>query len=220
MTRAVLFDLDGTLVDTRHDLATSVNLALAEIGLPERRPAEIFGFIGEGARRLVERAIAPHTDRIEPALAAWARHYDLHLLDRSRPFPGLAELLGRLQGPLAVNTNKPGPMARRLLEGLGLAAHFAYVVGGGDVEAHKPDPAGALAILARLGLPPEQAIYVGDSRVDVETAKRCGLRFVGVAWGLGGERELREAGAREIVPDAEALERSLSPGNRSRPQER
>lgn len=207
--RAVLFDLDGTLIDARHDLAASANAALSLVGLPERPAEELFGFIGEGARRLVERAVEPHGDRLEAALAAWERHYGAHLLERTRAYPGIPELLARLPGPLAVNTNKPGPFARRILLGLDLSRWFATVVGGGDLEPRKPDPAGALAILGGLGIPADRAVYVGDSRIDVETARRAAIRFVGVAWGQGGERDLRAAGATEIALDVAALERAL-----------
>ncbi len=206
---AILFDLDGTLVDSRLDLATTVNLALRDVGLSVRPPEEIFGFIGEGARRLLERSVSPHLEVLEPALAAWAGHYADHLLDTTGAYPGIAALLARLRPPLAVHTNKPGTFARRLLDGLGLAPRFAFVLGGGDGPARKPSPEGALALLARLGVNPGRAVYVGDSHVDVETARAAAMRFVGVAWGLGGERQLRAAGAAEIVATAAELEQSL-----------
>jgi phosphoglycolate phosphatase len=207
--RAILFDLDGTLIDSRLDLAHSINAALRAVGLPERPEAEIFGFIGEGSRRLVEKAIAPRLDLLEAAHEAWATNYSAHLLDHTLPYPGIPELLAHLPGPLAVHTNKPGDFARRILDGLGLSARFAAVVGGGDVPSRKPSPAGALGILAQLHLTPGQAVYVGDSRVDVETARAGRFRFIGVAWGLGGERELREAGATEIVGTVAELEQLL-----------
>jgi phosphoglycolate phosphatase len=207
--RAILFDLDGTLIDSRLDLARSVNAALRAVGLPERPEAEIFGFIGEGSRRLVERAVSPRLDLLEPAHAAWAEDYSRHLLDHTLPYPGVTELLERLPGPLAVHTNKPGDFARRILGGLELSQRFAAIVGGGDGHARKPDPAGALAILDRLGVSPAQAVYVGDSRIDAGTAAAAGLRFIGVAWGIGGERELRAAGATEIAATAAELERLL-----------
>ncbi|MHB8420123.1 MAG: HAD family hydrolase [Myxococcales bacterium] len=205
----MVFDLDGTLVDSRLDLAVSVNAALRAVGLPERPPQEIFGFIGEGARRLVERSVAPRLELLEPALDHWSRHYADHLLDATRAYPGIPELLERLRPPLAVHTNKPGGFARRILEGLGLAGRFARVVGGGDGWARKPDPAGALALLGQLGVSPGRAVYVGDSRIDVATARTAGMRFIGVAWGLGGERELREAGAVEIVASVPELAAAL-----------
>ncbi len=208
--RAVLFDLDGTLVDSRLDLAHSVNAALRAVGLPERPEAEIFGFIGEGSRRLVEKAVSPRLDLLDPAHAAWATDYAKHLLDNTLPYPGIRELLGRLPGPLAVHTNKPGDFARRILDGLQLSSRFATIAGGGDLPSRKPDPAGALQILGQLGVGPEQAVYVGDSRIDAATAQAAHLRFIGVAWGIGGERELREAGATEIVGTVAELEGALA----------
>jgi phosphoglycolate phosphatase len=207
--RAILFDLDGTLVDSRLDLARSVNAALREVGLPERPEAEIFGFIGEGSRRLVERAVTPRLDLLEPAHAAWAKDYAEHLLDNTLPYPGIPELLARLTGPLAVHTNKPGDFARRILDGLGLSDRFVVVIGGGDVPSRKPDPAGALDILARLQVTADQAVYVGDSRIDAATARAGHFRFIGAAWGFGGEGELREAGATEVAGTVAELEQAL-----------
>jgi phosphoglycolate phosphatase len=209
MTRAILFDLDGTLIDSRLDLARSTNQALREVGLPERPEAEIFGFIGEGSRRLIEKAVAPRVELLDAAHTAWAQAYSTQLLANTLPYPGIEGLLSRLPGPLAVHTNKPGDFARRILDGLRLSRYFAVTLGGGDGPARKPDPAGALQILAQLGVQPAQAVYVGDSRIDAATAQAGALRFIGVAWGLGGERELRTAGATEIAASVADLERLL-----------
>jgi phosphoglycolate phosphatase len=207
--RAILFDLDGTLIDSCLDIATSANEALREVGLPERPASEIAGFIGEGSRRLIERSVAPRLDLLDLAHAAWEKSYALHLLDQTQAYPGIPDLLDGLTGPLAVHTNKPGVYARRILDGLRLSHRFTAVVGGGDMPARKPDPSGALQILAQLGVPPAQTTYIGDSRIDVATAQAGGFRFIGVAWGLGGERELREAGATEIVATVAELAQRL-----------
>ncbi len=207
--RAVLFDLDGTLVDSWLDISASANAALREVGLPERPPAEIATFIGEGSRRLLERAVAPHAELLERAVEAWGRHYADHLLDRTAPYPGIPGLLAALPMPLAVHTNKPEGFARRIVHGLGLDRYFRELAGARDGGPRKPDPADALAILERLGVAPAEAAYVGDSRVDVATARAAGLRFVGVSWGIGGEAELTRAGAPRIASDCEALRREL-----------
>ncbi|HYD42907.1 MAG TPA: HAD-IA family hydrolase [Anaeromyxobacter sp.] len=204
MTRLALFDLDGTLVDSVDDLATSVNHALARVGLPARDREEIRGFIGDGARMLLSRAVGARLDLLEPALAAWRAHYEDHLLDRTRPYPGVPEVLAGAGRPLAVLTNKPAPMARRILDGLGLAPRFAAIVGGGDAPA-KPDPAGARALLARAGVRPEDAVLVGDSPVDAQTARNAGMEFVAVTWGLVPREELVRAGAIHLVDRAEEL---------------
>jgi phosphoglycolate phosphatase len=204
MTRVALLDLDGTLLDTLEDLAASVNHALEAVGVPGRPVEAIRAFVGEGARRLVERAVAPHDELVEPALAAWWRHYPAHCLDRTRPYPGIPALLAGAGRTLAVHTNKPGALARRILEGLGLLGHFAAVVGG-DEAPRKPDPTGSLEILARLGAAPDGAVWIGDSRVDAETARAAGIPFVAVTWGFQSRVALAEAGATVFVDSAADL---------------
>jgi phosphoglycolate phosphatase len=192
--RAAILDLDGTLLDTLGDLAASVNAALASVGLPPRPEEEVRAFVGEGARRLLERAVAPHDHLVEPALAAWWRHYEVHCLDRTRPFPGIPAVLAGARRVLAVHTNKPGPLARKILDGVGLLGRFAAVLGG-DEAPKKPDPTGTLEILARLGASPGDAVLVGDSRVDLETAHAAGMAHVAVTWGFSTRADLVRAGA-------------------------
>ncbi len=207
--KLAIFDLDGTLVDSVDDLAEAVNHALGRVGLPPRSRDEVRSFVGNGARVLLERALGPRRDKLEEALAAWRAHYQDHLLDHTRPYPGVAEALARAGRTLAVLTNKPGPMARRILEGLGILGRFVAVVGGGETPP-KPDPAGVRAILERVGARPEDAIFVGDSLVDLATARNAGLTFVGVGWGLVPRAELVGGGAVHLVDRAEELERWLA----------
>lgn len=204
MTRLAIFDLDGTLVDSLDDLHASVNHALGVVGLPARSREEVRGYVGEGARLLLARAVSPQDHLLEPALAAWRAHYDAHCLDHTRAFPGIEALLAGAGRRLAVHTNKPGAMARKILDGLGLLPRFAAVVGG-DEAPRKPDPAGVLEILARVGAAPRDAVFVGDSRVDVETARAAGVPLVGVTWGLASRADLVAAGATVLVDDAAAL---------------
>ena len=206
MTRLAIFDLDGTLVDSVDDLAASVNHALRVVRLPPRSLDEIRGFVGEGARRLLERAVAPRADLLEPALAAWWAHYEAHCLDRTRLYPGVAALLAGAARTLAVHTNKPGALARKILDGLGLGSRFALVVGG-DEAARKPDPAGVRLIQTRVGATPEETVFVGDSLVDLATARAAGVRHVGVTWGLVPGADLARAGATELAASAEDLAR-------------
>ncbi len=196
--RVTIFDLDGTLVDSVDDLAAAVNHALAAVGLPLRSRDEVRSFVGDGARVLLERAVGPNRDRLEPALAAWRAHYEVHLLDATRPYPGIPEALAGARRPLAVLTNKPAAMAVRILDGLELSARFSAVSGGGDAPP-KPDPAGARALLARLGARPEDAVLVGDSPVDAATARNAGMEFVAVTWGLAPREALVRAGAVHLV---------------------
>lgn len=206
MTRLAIFDLDGTLVDSVEDLAASVNHALRVVGLPRRDLDEIRGFVGEGARLLLERAVAPRADLVEPALAAWREHYEDHCLDRTRLYPGIAALVAGAGRTLAVHTNKPGALARKILDGLGLRSRFALVLGG-DEAPRKPDPAGVRLIQARVGAAPEETVFVGDSLVDLATARAAGVRHVAVTWGLVPGADLVRAGATELAGSAGELAR-------------
>jgi phosphoglycolate phosphatase len=198
LSRLAILDLDGTLVDSLDDLAASVNHALATLGLPRRSREEVRGFVGEGARRLIARAVAPRDDLLEPALVVWREHYEVHCLDRTRLYPGVAAALAGASRPLAVLTNKPGPLARKILAGLGVGERFVAVVGG-DEAPRKSDPTGARALMAKAGATPEETVLVGDSRVDVATARAAGVAVVAVTWGLGARDELVAAGASALV---------------------
>ena len=206
MPRLAVFDLDGTLVDSVDDLHVSVNHALAVVGLPPRTREEVRGFVGEGARVLLERAVGPRAELVEPALAAWRAHYAEHCLDRTVAYPGIPALLAGAGRVLAVHTNKPGAMARKILAGLGLLPRFAAVLGG-DEAPRKPDPAGLLALMARAGATPAETVFVGDSRHDVETARAAGVAMVAVTWGLSTRDELARAGASVLAESSADLAR-------------
>lgn len=210
MIRLAIFDLDGTLVDSRQDLYLAVRHALATLGLPPRSLEEVVSFVGEGATRLVGRAIEPRQELLEPALAAWRAHYTGHLLDHTRLYPGVAAALASARCALAVHTNKPGVMARRILDGLGVLPRFEAVVGG-DEAPRKPDPAGSLEIMSRLGVPAAETVFVGDSRVDLETAAAAAVRFVAVTWGFP-PTGVPAAGAAAVARDAADLLPWLSDG--------
>lgn len=202
---ATLFDLDGTLIDSFLDIARSANHARSVVGLPPLPERQIFGYVGEGAQRLVERTLGPgHQDQVPRALAAWKDHYEAHCLDTTRPYPGVVEALARLEGPRAVVTNKPGLAARRIVEALGLSPLLSAVVGGGDVPSRKPDPEGCLLALSKLPKA-DCVVFVGDSVVDAQTAANAGYGFVGVLWGLGTREALAAAGAKVFAERAEEL---------------
>ncbi len=204
MPRLAVFDLDGTLVDSVDDLHASVNHALRAVGLPSRTVEEVRGFVGEGARVLVTRAVAPRGELVEPALAAWRSHYEAHCLDRTRPYPGIEAVLAGAGRALAVHTNKPGAMARKILAGLGLLARFAAVVGG-DEAPRKPDPTGLIEIMARVAATPAETVFIGDSRHDVATARAAGVAMVAVTWGFASSAELARAGATVLADRAADL---------------
>ena len=215
MSRLVLWDLDGTLVDSRRDIAVGANAGLRAVGLPERPLDEIGTFVGHGARRLMEQAVGPaHLDQLEGALAAYLDYYGGHLTDHSALYPGVKAALDVLSAQgvaMAVITNKAGHLARPILEKLEVAHHFKAVDGHGDTPAQKPDPAGTLALCMRFGASPSQTIFVGDTKIDAETASRAGIPFIGVTWGFGAEADLTAAGSPRttIVRTGEALLRAL-----------
>ena len=190
---AVVYDLDGTLVDSRGDLADSVNAMLARMGLPRREDGAIHGFIGEGAELLIRRSLGPeHEARYPEAAPLWREEYARRLLSRTRLYPGVSALLRVPPELRAVLTNKPGAFAREILRGLGVAGAFRSVVGG-DEGPRKPSPQGLLRSCLDLGVSPRDALLVGDSAVDLATARAASVRFCAVTWGLGSRAALSTA---------------------------
>jgi phosphoglycolate phosphatase len=202
--KLAVFDLDGTLVDSRQDLYLAVAHALSELGLPPRPLDEVVSFVGDGAVTLVSRSIAPKEHLLETAVALWREHYARHLLDHTRLYPGIAAVLGSARIPLAVHTNKPGAMARKILDGLGVLSRFVDVVGG-DEAPRKPNPTGLLGIAQRAGVSPEETVLIGDSLVDRATAQAAGVHFVPVAWGFVPVATLAAGGASGWVEGASGL---------------
>jgi phosphoglycolate phosphatase len=186
--RAFVFDLDGTLIDSKMDLVHSVNAMLRETGRPEQPVEQVASCIGHGAPQLIASVLGPESseEQKREALEAFLRHYQLQMLNLTRPYAGVAEGLRALNGcALAVLTNKPTKPSIAILEGLKLRYFFRAVYGGDSFEVKKPDPAGALAILRELNVPPLEAAMVGDSDVDVQTARNAGMLAVGVTYGFG-----------------------------------
>jgi phosphoglycolate phosphatase len=215
--RAIAFDLDGTLVDSRHDLAEAVNRARADLGLPALAVAAVLGMVGEGARNLVRRALgdAPAPELLERAFERFLVHYDAVCLLRTRPFPGIDELLAELAAApgrprLAVLTNKPERFTRKIVAHLGWSGRFDELVGGDTLPTRKPDPAGLLRLAAHAGATAAETLLVGDSGIDEATAAAAGARFLYVPWGFAraGERGALEAGP--AVRDAGELARLLA----------
>ena len=186
--RAFLFDLDGTLIDSKLDLVNSVNFMLREMQRDTLPLATVASYIGHGAPRLVADALGPdgtEADR-KRGLEVFLAHYNEHNLDATRAYPGVLEGLEALQDrPMAVLTNKPAKMSVEILEALGLRKYFRSVYGGDSFEKKKPDPAGALAILKNLGAPPHESAMVGDSGVDIQTARNAGMFAIAVNYGFG-----------------------------------
>jgi len=206
----MVFDLDGTLVDSRADLVTSVAHMLEALGHPGRSREEISGFIGRGVAHLIRQSLpegAREPAEVERAIGIFRAHYAAHLADHTRAFEGIPEALGTLsaRAPLAVLTNKPGDLARSLLEQIGLAPRFEVVLGDGDVPARKPDPAGLVHACHRLGALPGDTWYVGDLPLDVETGRGAGCRVTVVTWGLGDRAALEAAKPDRVLERPSAL---------------
>jgi len=186
--RCLIFDLDGTLVDSGRDLALSVNATVEHTGRAPLADETIFGYVGSGARHLVEQALGPgaSAEECQGALEFFLAYYREHMLDNTVAYPGVAEGLAALDGlPMAVLTNKPVRFSQQLLDGLGLAKYFRYVYGGNSFHTKKPDPAGLQVLLHDFGAAPRQAMLVGDSHVDVQTARNAGTWSCSVTYGLG-----------------------------------
>lgn len=203
----VIFDLDGTLVDSRLDLATAVNRALVDLGRAALPLEHIVAFIGHGMDRLLELALGD-SKLLDEARPLFERHYGQALLDHTLPYSGVDVLVRDLCATrtLAVATNKPGPWARAIVAGLGWSEVIPHVVGGADVARLKPAPDMVELLLERNGCSRADAVIVGDMEVDVETASAAGLACVGVSWGLAGRDRLQTAGARWIVDSAAELQ--------------
>src|SRR5579859_1059906 len=189
--RVLIFDLDGTLIDSKLDLAHSVNAMLEHMGRTPLAHEMVYSYVGNGAPMLVRRALGEGaTDaECENGLAFFLSYYRAHMLDNTVTYPGVREGLAVLDGmPMAVLTNKPVRFSRQILEGLGLASYFRYVYGGNSFESKKPNPAGMSVLLRDFGAAPKQVMLVGDSEVDVRTARNAGTWCCGVTYGLGTDQ--------------------------------
>ena len=183
----IAFDLDGTLVETRYDIAASVNRSLVSIGREALSVDEVLGFIGDGAPLLLARALGAEvgSEIHRQCLDGFLADYHEHCLDAAAPYEGVPETLAALADlPLCVLTNKPLQPAQRILAGLGLDAFFRAVLGGDNAPAKKPDPRGLEGFMRQFDARPETTLLVGDSAVDVQTARNAGTQVVGVNFGF------------------------------------
>jgi len=193
----VIFDLDGTLVDSVQDLCNSVNATRTYMGLPPLPGPTVASYVGNGAPVLIRRAMGPQASeaQIEEALAYFLGYYREHMLDHTRPYPGVMEALEQLRrrpGKMAVLTNKPERFSRDMCSGLGLGDYFFQVYGGNSFEQKKPDPIGIHTLLRESGADPLRTWMVGDSATDILTARNAGVKSVGVTYGISPD-SLKEA---------------------------
>jgi len=207
--RALVFDLDGTLIDSKQDLVLSVNATLRAIGREELPTELVASYVGSGAPVLISRALGgpADPDLLQRALKFFLGYYEEHKLDYTREYPGVRAALEDLNGtPMAVLTNKPVNISVRILEGLGLAQFFKAIYGGNSFATKKPDPLGARAVLVDLKVRASETAMVGDSEVDVQTARNAGMISAIVNFGFGmHDREMYPADVyldrmEELVP--------------------
>lgn len=202
MLQAALFDLDGTLTNTLSDIAAAMNHALRLHGLPEFQEADYRYLVGDGVKKLAERAVRERTELADVVMADYQAYYQEHSLVSTRPYDGVPELLaalGRLGWKLCVLSNKPHADTCRVVRHYFPDVPFAVVRGQQAGMPVKPDPAGALAIAELLHIAPENFLYLGDTSVDMRCARRAGMHPVGVLWGFRDEAELKESGAERVL---------------------
>src|SRR5579864_2996807 len=190
----VIFDLDGTLIDSRLDLVHSVNAALRHIERPELPDDVIASYVGDGAPILIQRALggeAVDEALVRKGLEFFLSYYREHKLDHTTVYPGIPEALTAIQQSgnglprkMAVLTNKPVNPSRAIVEALGLGKYFSQIYGGNSFPTKKPDPEGVRTLLEEHGARPEQSVIVGDSNVDIRTGRNAGLHTIGVTYGF------------------------------------
>jgi phosphoglycolate phosphatase len=200
--KAVIFDLDGTLVDSLEDLADATNYALKFFGQPGHSTEAIKQMVGEGTNTLISKALAgDKQELIGQVLAKMREKYDKICLNKSRPYKGLLEVvteLAKRQIKLAVLTNKDEKMSQKIVSHF-FDGYFQIVKGTTQAVPVKPEPAAALQILEKLDVRPQEAIFVGDSNIDIQTAKAANIKAVSVSWGFRSRKELFEAGTDVII---------------------
>lgn len=202
--KAAIFDMDGTLADTLEDIFDGVNEMLAHYKLPARSLEEVRNFVGNGARKLVERSLPKDSDEkfISEALECYNGCYARHMLSKVKPYEGIMEFLAALENkkiPLAICTNKQDFAAKAIAEKILSPIKFAAVVGDIPGQPRKPDPTRALDIAKKISVQPAEVAYFGDTAVDMQTAHNAGFFSVGVTWGFRPKSELIENNAEFII---------------------
>jgi len=213
----VIFDLDGTLIDSKLDLVHSVNAARGLMNLPPISEGLVSSYVGNGAPVLMRRALGPQASEadVERGLEFFLKYYRAHMLDNTRLYPGVRDALDRLHQAgekMAVLTNKPVRFSRSIVEGLGLTGHFFQVYGGNSFEQKKPDPVGIETLLRESGAARERTIMVGDSGVDIQTARNAKVQACGVSYGFQPESFVEYPPDLLVDDMAELVDYVLRPG--------
>jgi len=187
-----VFDFDGTLVDTRHDIAFSVNLALEEMGLARLPEGTIFGYVGKGVANLMTQALKNTEGAdVNRAVQLFMKHYGEHLMDRTDFFPHCREILQHYaHKKMAVVSNKPARFIEQILEALDSRHYFSHIIGGDSFDNKKPDPMGLRHVMEKAGVGANDVLMVGDSQVDVDTARAAGVKVCGVTYGHATREEM------------------------------
>lgn len=200
MVDLLVFDLDGTLIDSKLDLASSVNATRAHMGMPPLELERIGTYVGNGAPMLIRRALGDQAGeaQIEEALEFFLEHYREHSLDATRLYPGVRDALDRLRAAgkrMAVLTNKPVGVSRTIVDGLGVGPHFFRVYGGNSFDFKKPHPIGVETLMAEAAIDRPRTLMIGDSAVDIQTARNARVHSCGVTYGFA------PGGFAECAPD-------------------
>jgi phosphoglycolate phosphatase len=196
--KLLIFDLDGTLIDSEADLVQSVNATRRELGMEPLPPKVVSSYVGQGIVMLVRRALGEQTteDILEKAVAFFLEYYRQHMLDHTVLYPGVRETLDELRArELAVLTNKPVNFSRQILAGLGVNSRFSFVYGGNSFDRKKPDAVGVFRLMEDTGISAAETLIVGDSDTDVQTGRNAGVWTCGVTYGIGSHTLAR------VTPD-------------------
>ncbi len=207
MKRLIIYDLDGTLVDTREDIARAANHMLSFFNVPSLDRPVIERFVGKGLHHLIKSCLKTEdTKQIEKGSKVYREYYAKHMLDHTVLYPGAQGALNFFKDRLqAVITNKPNPYSRQILEALGIAGYFVEIVAGDTDYPKKPDPTAVLSIMKREKVETDETLFVGDSLIDIETGRNAGIETVVISHGFEGEETLQSANSAGVVGSFDEL---------------
>ena len=213
MKKAIVFDLDGTLLNTLDDLKDSTNFALQSCGFPERSYDEVRRFVGNGIRKLIERAVPAGAtpEKTQECYEAFCEHYKHTMENKTAEYDGISDMLKALYEAgykMAIVTNKADFAAQALCGDL-FGKYIKTVVGSVDGRPNKPEPDGVYYALSQMGVAKDEAVFIGDSDVDMQTAKNAGMDAIGVLWGFRDLADLQKVGVKTTVTDTEELKNLL-----------